>query len=245
MRNALLATTGLAILTAPAHAGGNVREEIYIRPSNYQESVHPDYRPMPAAPTVRQFWSGSHVGAQVITGRAKTEYTGPTGVGSDFKSKGIGGMVTVGRDWQKGSVVMGVAADVGHRNAQGDDSFALGQKDELELGLTGAARARVGVVVGGRALAYVTGGVAATRAEYRVYDASINQGSDKSETLSGPTYGAGLEVAFNPRTAGRIEVRRTDYGNVTKSDPSVVNGSRKYEVQDTAILVGLTRKLSY
>lgn len=230
----------LACISTPTLAYENVKGDVYIRPSNAQQTLYPDYRPYAPAPTVAQFWSGSRVGAMVITGEAESEGSRATGQQTKLKAKGVGGLVTFGKDWERKGLVFGLEGDVGHRHAE-EEGSAFGQTDKLKLGLTGSARARVGMLVHPRVLVYGTGGLAATRAEYETRGGAGSLSQTK--TLTGPTYGAGVEVAFNPRTSGRVELRKTDYGSMDVTGPAAL--ARKVEVEDTALMFGLTRKLSY
>ncbi|PIZ30734.1 MAG: hypothetical protein COY40_03785 [Alphaproteobacteria bacterium CG_4_10_14_0_8_um_filter_53_9] len=242
----MINTAFLAAFAVAAHAETAYREQIYIRPSGYQTGYEADYRPYAkAAPTLKDFWNGTSVGVHVVTGDADVESTRASGNVRTFEAKGTGYGATLARDWRSNNFVMGVAADVGNRNAKGHNDTYLGQKDSAKLGLSGTARARLGVILGGRTLAYVTGGFTATRSEYDVYSNGVNRSTTQTETLTGPMYGAGLQMAINAKTAAHVEIRQTSYGKAHKHDASAVNGARTYKLDDTAVMMGLSRKLSF
>src|SRR5690606_2710848 len=102
---------------------------------------------------------------------------------------GFVGNVFGGWNWQWGSFVYGIEGDVGYNGMEDDDAGV-----NVEHGIDGSLRARLGVAATENVLVYATAGGAGSRVEV---DAPVagGVGSD-SATLWGWTAGVGTDVKF-------------------------------------------------
>lgn len=141
-------------------------------------------------------WDGGYVGAMGNYNHSKADRDGLPGVDSDT----FGGAAFAGYQRQNGNIVYGAEADVGYNAMNGDEGGT-----DVETGVDGSIRARLGYAPNDRVLVYGTGGVAAADAE--VSDAA---GSD-SNTVIGYTVGAGADVKITNQIFARGEYRYTDY----------------------------------
>jgi outer membrane immunogenic protein len=141
-------------------------------------------------------WQGAYAGAAVSYG-----FNGETNglVGPEADLDGWAGSAFVGHNWQTNNFVYGVEGDVGYSGIEGSRA---GQ--DVEGGLNGSIRARVGVAATDRVLVYATAGGAAERVEV-----SNELGSD-DQTLLGYTVGAGVDAKLTDQVFGRVEYRYTD-----------------------------------
>jgi len=75
---------------------------------------------------------------------------------------------------------------------------------DVEHGVDGSLRARLGYAATDNVLLYATGGGAASRLE------ASGGGLTESETAVGWTAGAGVDVKLTPKSFARLEYRYTD-----------------------------------
>jgi hypothetical protein len=118
---------------------------------------------------------------------------------------------SLGRDWQFGQVVAGLQGEIGVHETKGrlGTGPSLGaQGDHL---WTAGVRGRLGYAFGS-VLPFVTLGLAGT--EYNQHSLVVNQDSDV-ERHFGFTAGAGVEIAWTPGFATRLEYEYADYGRET------------------------------
>jgi len=125
---------------------------------------------------------------------------------SDPDGFAIGGKA--GYDYQVGGVLVGVITDAFYSWADGGGAGGL----ESELNYYGTVRGRLGISLG-RFLPYATAGYA--YGGLKVTD-TINGISD-SKTLSGWTYGGGLEFVWNKDITLHGGYRRIDFDDETFS----------------------------
>ncbi|OXS99624.1 hypothetical protein B7H23_14080 [Notoacmeibacter marinus] len=142
-------------------------------------------------------WDGGYVGAMGNYNHSKADRdNGLPGVDSDT----FGGAAFAGYQRQSGNIVYGAEADVGYNAMNGDEGGT-----DVETGVDGSLRARLGYAPNDRVLVYGTGGVAAA-------DAEVSDGAGKdSNTVIGYTVGAGADVKITEQIFARGEYRYTDY----------------------------------
>jgi len=95
--------------------------------------------------------------------------------------------------------VYGVEGDIGYNGMEGDEGGV-----DVEHGVEGSLRARLGYAATDNVLLYATGGGAGSRLEASV------PGASESETAWGWTAGAGADVKLTEKSFARIEYRYTD-----------------------------------
>lgn len=147
-------------------------------------------------PTPAYLWSGGYVGG------FGAYVWGETDAGS-IDADGFAGGLYGGYNWQTGSWVYGVEADVGLSAAEGTLGAVTVEQDVF-----GSLRARMGYDFNPFML-YATGGVAATQA-------TLTSGANSdSNTHIGWTAGAGVEGFLTENVTARVEYRYSDYGDET------------------------------
>ena len=166
-------------------------------------------------------WSGFYAGVQLgyQWGDDHTEEfitaTGlPSGFDQDFDPEGVVGGIHAGYNFQTGSIVWGIEADLEASDFDGGYTLANGNGTDFDSNWQGSVRARVGLPVGS-ALIYATGGLAVAELEYAYFTPVLSE--DFSSTEVGWTAGGGAEWMFNPSWTTRIEYRYTDYGNISNN----------------------------
>jgi outer membrane immunogenic protein len=206
----LIPVTALICLAAPACAA-----DMAARAPVYK-----------AAPLAITDWSGWYLGAHAGYGWGSVNYETPTTgfrLSNDFNG-GIAG-IHGGYNWQPSSWVYGIEADFDWTGLKGSDAIG-GIVDEDRLLAQGSVRGRVGYAWD-RLLFYGTAGWAYGDNRHRL--SGGESGSD-SAWHNGWTAGGGLECAFAPNWAARVEYRYTDYGsaNYTFSGgaPRIVEGAK-------------------
>lgn len=157
----------------------------------------------PAAPVASVYdWTGGYLGIQ---GGYVNTTAEAFGVEEDFDGGIVGGHA--GFNWQSGSFVYGIEADVNYTFNE-NDYAALGLTGEAGTDWQGSIRARLGYAID-NVLIYGTGGFAATNAYVEVPALGI----DEDDTFTGYTVGGGLEYAVNTNWTVRGEYRYSDFGD--------------------------------
>jgi outer membrane immunogenic protein len=223
---------------------------VQVRPSNYGEAYYADVEPAAgqitrAAPrrSVAR-WEGLNLGVTVESQKGDTTYKNGNGSGNTFKDDGLGAGVHAGYTWQRGPVVYGFEGDLAGSGAEGDDGNSLGQVDEVTTNWHGSIRARVGLAAG-PVMPYVTAGWAMENHEYQLTDPALgNKKFSEEDTVHGPTYGAGVEVAMTENTSARAEYRRTKYSEGKLFAGNLANSSRTYEREVDTLLFGFTYRMA-
>jgi len=126
---------------------------------------------------------------------------------SSYSLKGLIGGPFAGFNWQMGSLVLGVEADVeaaGVSGGEGASLVGLTQRHDVR----GSLRARAGVATE-RTLLYVTGGAALANFFAKALFEPFSQ------ARPGWTLGAGIEYAITDRWSARLEYRHSDFGAAT------------------------------
>ena len=130
------------------------------------------------------------------------------------------------------------------RGGEGDNEWE--EEPDLTVKLTqdweASARLRVGKVMGDY-LPYLTGGVAWTSINAKVYNTGEGPNGvlmDDDQILVGWTIGAGVEMAISENIHARIQYRYTDYGDETFHDMINEGFSEKVDYNSHMVTVGLS-----
>ncbi|MBA3446904.1 MAG: porin family protein [Pseudaminobacter sp.] len=169
-------------------------------------------------------WAGPYAGVSLGYGFAGDSETD----GNEIDTDGIVGGAFAGYNWETGGIVAGVEADIGYSGVEGSNAGV-----DIESGVEGSLRARLGYVVTPDVLLYTTAGAAAKQIEY-----SDALGSDDS-TAVGWTAGVGTDVKITEQVFGRVEYRYTDYGSDSFSTGGV---SKDVDSKDHRIQFGVGMK---
>lgn len=178
-------------------------------------------------------WTGFYAGvnAGLGVGEHATDFHIPTGnfTFDNFTAAPIGaiGGVQAGYNWQFGSWVLGVEADI-QASGQKDTDHCLLQclvavpnltTIEQKLSWFGTARARIGYVGVNGVMGYYTGGFAFGDVETTVSDSfPANSNFFKlSDTRTGWTLGGGVEAALGGNWTGKLEYLYVDLGEINGS----------------------------
>jgi len=200
-------------------------------------------------------WSGFYIGLQA--GYTAGEASGSVGFGGtnllseDFDLEGFVGGAHAGFNYQIGSIVVGVEADIEGTSFDGDTTVAniVTPGDALtasaSLDFQGSVRARVGFAFD-RALIYATGGLAWANFEnsYTYRNAagfSTNESFESTEW--GWTLGAGVEYAFTNNFTARVEYRYTQFESFNNTSALLLPGAvADVEPEFHTVRVGLSYK---
>ena len=180
-------------------------------------------------PVQRAFydWTGFYIGANLGGGWASADsdfsVAGVTFASATNNMTGLLGGGQIGYNWQTGPAVFGVEADFQFTGQRGTLTappcpaatcgVALTASMTQKLPWFGTVRGRIGYAADSW-LIYGTGGYAYGRVDT---DASatagpVGIGVSQSETRSGWTLGAGIEVGFSRNWTGRLEYLYIDFG---------------------------------
>lgn len=186
-RNWMLGTAAGALVIAGV-TSANAADVVMEQPPA------PPAAPMEVAPV--STWAGPYAGIALgygFAGKAEDD------AGNEIDTDGFVGDVFGGWQGQSGQFVYGVEGDVGYNGMEGDD-----QGVEVEHGVEGSLRARLGYAATDNVLLYATGGGAASKLEVTA------PGFSESETALGWTAGAGADVKLTEKSFARVEYRYTD-----------------------------------
>jgi outer membrane immunogenic protein len=201
----------------------------------------------PAAPVYQ--WTGCYIGINGGGGASASNFTTTVGAGTQLVgsdpatvsgdgtgsgsgSNFLGGGQT-GCNWQSGTVVVGLEADVDYYRSNSNflnntdtlaagTPFAVGQS--LKTDYLATVRPRIGIAAD-RNFAYITGGVAFTEANYaETYSdgAGAIGSASASKFLTGWTAGAGWEYALAAHWTARVEYLFSGFS--TTSATGVITG---------------------
>ena len=179
----------------------------------------------------------------------------------DLDDGSYSGGASFGVNWDIDGFVMGLEVDVdgvGSEMSQSatvvypccvPDDFTT--SNSIEQTWFGTARARIGVG-GGKALAYVTGGLAIADTKFSqtfsdTYTPIATQTISSSEIMTGWTAGAGLEVGIESGTSLKFEYLYLDLGEIEAVGPIAVGGvtsTARADVVDHVIRAGLNFNLN-
>ena len=185
-------------------------------------------------------WQGFYIGGNVGYGwgNSGTDFTGlpstvifnvaPTSL--DTKPKGVIGGAQIGYNWQMGSLVTGLEADIQGSDMKGSatrspvsliDTGPLtgsSQSADQRLSWFGTVRGRLGITVTPTVLLYATGGLAYGEVKGSAntfFDETASWPASIRETKVGWTAGAGAEWMFAHQWSAKVEYLYLDLGNVS------------------------------
>jgi outer membrane immunogenic protein len=196
--------------------------------------------PAPIAAVPVFTWTGFYVGVQAGYAWGNGDYvlsstTGPAVLPFQdvSDSDGFVGGAHVGYNFQFGSFVAGLEADIEGAGIDGAGTYTFLDGSTLaastDLTVQGSLRARLGVAFD-RILIYATGGVAFASfdTDYVFVDAITEATTRASfdDTNWGWTLGAGAEYAFTNNFTARIEYRYTQFDDYRHSDDAFFDGGR-------------------
>ena len=205
------------------YAGGaqalqaDFRENIFRVGLNYRIGGNSNYSPVVAAN-----WNGFYLGGNFGSGTARnrsavTDLVAATTSTFNLAADGFNGGVQAGYNWQAGSSVFGLEADIQGASLE-DNKTCFGCGTALtvnsKLPWFGTVRGRLGYSVG-PSLFYATGGFAFGGVKTAFNDLSL------SETRTGWTVGAGIETPFTllglfgPNWTSKTEYLYVDLGRST------------------------------
>jgi outer membrane immunogenic protein len=231
----------------------------------------PNYK-APAASAAYN-WTGFYLGGNAGYGWGKVDNNvsfldalgGITGVDNFTASGNLGGWlggIQAGYNWQTGSMVLGVEADIDFATIKGDPSVApmtnfgfpiagSSYQAHEQIKWFGTARGRIGFTPTNQLLVYATGGVAFGRVDYSA-STSFSAGTlqyvgSEIVTKSGWTLGAGTELAIGNNWSAKVEYLYYDLGSKTLNATSPL--TTQYTVQTdfatrgNLVRVGLNKKI--
>jgi outer membrane immunogenic protein len=211
--------------------------------------------PVPVASVPVFTWTGFYVGVQAGYGWSSisTAFTGLGGVtAGELEDEGFVGGAHVGYNYQIGSFVVGLEADL-EAAGFGDDTVGVRFSDgtilraESDVSFQGSLRARLGVAFD-RALIYATGGFAFANFEtdYVLTEPALVTRRSFENSEWGWTLGAGVEYAFTNNLTARAEYRYTrfeGYRNDSGDDAGFFDGSSyDFDPDFHTVRVGLSYK---
>lgn len=213
--------------------------------------------PAPVAAVPVFTWSGFYVGVQAgyAWGDSSGEMTTPTGVfpfNQDGDFDGFVGGAHVGYNFQFGSIVAGLEADVEGTGIEGGFGRISPTTGSTNLGdsnitVQGSLRARLGFAFD-RTLIYATGGLAFANFEtdYAFLDTTtgVTAAASFDDSEWGWTLGAGVEYAFTNNLTARIEYRYSQFDDLRHDLTPLFTGSTSNEVETEfhTIRAGLSYK---
>jgi len=219
----------------------------------------PTKAPIVKAPVVAAFsWAGWYVGlnAGYAWGRStETDVTGYNLAGStiSYNANGFQGGAHGGFNWQTNQFVYGIEAEVGYLGLKGSQQYGpfIGVRSAADSvastsdGAFALLAARIGVA-SDNWLWFLKGGGLITGIKNSFTDTdpagtTLVSGTSTSNR-NGWTVGAGVEYAFNPNWAGRLEYAHYDFGNAGHTATSSGGGlfNFNHSLRADSVRVGIT-----
>lgn len=171
-------------------------------------------------------WAGPYAGIQLgygFGGESEDETNG-----NSIDTDGFVGGAFAGYNWETGGIVAGIEGDIGYSGVEGSNAGT-----DVESGVEGSLRARLGYVLTPDILLYTTAGGAAKRLEV------TEGGVSDANTMVGWTAGVGTDVKITEQVFGRVEYRYTDYGS---ENFATGTGSGDVDAKDHRIQFGVGMK---
>lgn len=193
MAAALLAAMTIVVpAVAPASAA-----DLGGAPARRPRDV-PEYRPLEI-----ERWTGFYIGGTAGYSWGEGRATGAVG-SIPFDQDGFTGTILAGYNWQIGSTVLGLEADIGTGNMSARTSTVAGTLKN-DLNAFGSFRGRAGFLVTPAMLLYGTAGLA-----WANMDVGFENAARNSETFWGYQVGAGAEWMMSRNVSLRLEYIFTD-----------------------------------
>ncbi|MFM9939278.1 MAG: outer membrane protein [Hyphomicrobiaceae bacterium] len=166
----------------------------------------PDFAPPLERPYNYDRWAGFYLGGTLGYGWGEGQSRGQLG-NFTYEQSGMLGTIFAGYNWQAGSTVYGLEADIGTGGLSSSRSTAGGNL-ETELNAMGSVRGRLGFLATPSLLLYGTAGLA-----WANMDFNVSGGQSRSETFLGYQVGLGGEMMISSNVTLRLEYLYTDLGN--------------------------------
>ena len=207
MKKVLVSVAAAAAISSMAMAGGDIA---------------------PVAPAPVDNWSGFYVGAQAgylwgdADGKGIDELEGLSANNADVDG-GVAGLYA-GYNWlMDNGFLLGIEGEWNYVDADGKTAVVDGNDDtgwsaKATQDWDASLRLRAGMVVNNDYLLYVTGGAAWAKVGVDIYDDDNEKIANDSQTMSGWTIGAGVEMVLTENLHARLQYRYTDYGDKDFSD---------------------------
>jgi outer membrane immunogenic protein len=214
-----------------------------------------DLRAAPPAPPPNQAaapvgtplytWTGLYAGFNLGYGRGAVDSGFRNGVISG-RPRGVIGGGQVGYNWQAGSAVFGIEADLqasGQRAQTTSTTAGLVIREKDEIPWFGTVRGRLGFTPTDGLLLYGTGGLAYGRAKASGTVTVPGSGTGSfatSDVKLGWTVGGGVEAALIGRWTLKVEYLHIDLGNLALN--TTIAGAPltgKARIKDDIVRVGL------
>lgn len=184
-----------------------------------------------ASPLDTARWTGAYLGISYGYADGVSKVSGGSG-NFDLDQNGSIGSVYGGYNWQLGRIVLGLEADLGTANYNGDEGQGAGRVSS-ELNTLASVRARAGVLLTPAFLVYGTGGFA-----WGDMDFTANK-ITQSEWLGGYQLGAGTELNVAGPWTLRLEYLYTDLDTQTITHGGITN---TYEPDFHTVRAGVSYK---
>lgn len=244
MKNILLATTAIMVVTGGAAIAGDL----------------PLKAARPADLYTAPMWTGGYIGAHVGAGRRNTSTSIISSSNNDFSgpnctygnscvstASGVVGGVQAGYDWQKRNFVYGIAADWSWTDLKSSRTTGNNSSSSATITLKSGVdwlasfRGRMGLAVEDT-LVYVTGGVALGKVKHSVTffngDDETSNLANHSETKVGWVVGGGIEHRLGRNWSIKAEALYYDLGRSTSSIQNTVLGSTYTSEFHNEVIVG-------
>lgn len=194
------------------------------------------------SPVRASSWTGFYAGvnAGYAFGDANSALVLPA-ASNPFSSKydGFIGGAQMGYNWQAGSIVFGVEAEINYADVSGSrlvPSTTAVATNTLEW--FGTARGRIGYAFD-RVMPYVTGGFAFGKNKLEVRDAASAAGAIDFATHRGWALGGGVEVMVRENWSAKVEYLHVDLGNKNTYMVDTIGGAGSFMSSD--LKFGLVR----
>jgi outer membrane immunogenic protein len=205
-------------------------------------AAYADGYPAPyGAPYTPLSWAGYYVGANIGGSWMQSDATWQATTFPTFKaqldSSGVIGGVQTGRNWQFGSIVLGIESDIAARHLEANGSIVV--LGVLPVTITekqdwlGTVRGRLGYAMGSW-LVYGTGGFAYGDLAHHVTEtvAGVSVLAAGPAMREGWAAGGGVEWAINPRWSVGAEYIHVDLGSVNVAGPLGISTTRFEDQSD-------------
>ncbi len=195
-----------AFVSSVALAGVSLFEPATAADLGGARPVRPPADFAPPQPYNYDRWSGFYLGGTLGYGWGEGQSKGQLGTFA-FDQSGMVGTVFAGHNWQMGSTVFGLEADIGTGGLSAG-RFSAGGNFQSELNAMGSLRGRLGFLVTPSLLLYGTAGLG-----WANMDFNVAGGQSRAETFLGYQVGLGGELMMSSNVALRLEYIYTDFGN--------------------------------
>lgn len=170
----------------------------------------------------RYDWNGFYGGAQVGYEWGSADSTAQWGnllntpEEFDYGTKGAVGGLHLGYNVTAGSALFGWETDLELAELTGAGHGTGNAIHTTEIDWAGSFRGRIGFVISGDKLLYLTGGIAYANINTEQREKlALTYFSKDQQVKTGWTLGGGIEQALGPAFTVRLEYRYTDFGSVS------------------------------